>query len=93
MIVKVSDAEMDTQLAQAAERLEQEPGNMMNRIMLYTVQYAYSKYVRKDNSPEYALYLGYLDAIELYPDFKPTTFHEFVVDLLDGKVVRPYSNK
>ena len=57
-----------------------------------SAQYSYSKYVRGDNTPEYAKYLGYLDARELYPDFKPTTFKEFVVELLDGKVPRPYAN-
>ncbi len=56
-----------------------------------SAQYSYSKYVRGDNRPEYAKYLGYLDARELYPDLKPTTFKGFVVDLLDGKVPRPYA--
>ncbi|KAF7325439.1 Glycoside hydrolase [Mycena kentingensis (nom. inval.)] len=40
--------------------------------------YSYSKYVREDNTPENAKYLGYLDAKELYPDFTPTTFREFM---------------
>jgi hypothetical protein len=82
---------METQVAHATEKFDTEPENVRNRIMIYTAQYAYSKYVRKDNTPEYASYLGYLDARELYPDFKPKTFREFVVDLLDGRVVRPYA--
>ncbi|KAF7327222.1 Glycoside hydrolase [Mycena kentingensis (nom. inval.)] len=40
--------------------------------------YIYTKYVREDNTPEYAKYLGYLDASELYPEFKPITFREFL---------------
>ncbi|KAF7329630.1 Glycoside hydrolase family 33 protein [Mycena kentingensis (nom. inval.)] len=52
--------------------------------------YAHSKYVREDNTPEYAKYLGYLDANELYPDFTPTTFREFMGEVLAGKVERPY---
>ena len=84
---------MEEQVANASEQLEKEPENMMNRIMLYTTQYTYSKYARKDNTPHYALYLGYLNARELYTDLKPKTFREFVVDLLDGNVVRPYSKR
>lgn len=56
-----------------------------------SAEYEFSKYVRVDNRAVYARYLGYLDARELYPDFKPRTFGEFVRDLMDGKVKRPYS--
>jgi hypothetical protein len=93
VIMKLSVAEMEGQVTQAKEQFEKELENRMNLVMVYTAQYAYSKYVRKDNTPEYAKYLGYLDARELYPDLTPKTFREFVVDLLNGKVVRPYSNK
>ena len=91
--MKVSVAEIEAQEAQAIEQFNKEPENMMNRVMVYTVQYAYSKYVRRDNTPEYAKYLGYLDARELYTDITPKTLGDFVVDLLDGKLVRPYSKK
>jgi hypothetical protein len=50
----------------------------------------YSKYVRGNNTPEYAEYLGYLSAAELYPDFKPIAFRGFLEELLDGKAHRPY---
>ena len=56
-----------------------------------SAEYEFSKYVRMDNRAVYARYLGYLDARQLYPDFKPSSFEEFVGDLLDGKVKRPYS--
>lgn len=48
-------------------------------------QYEYCKYVRKDNTPEKAKELGYLDARELFPDVQPRCFKEFVGDLLGGK--------
>lgn len=89
----MSVEDIEAQVAQATELITKEPDNVQNRIMLYIAQYDHSKYVRKDNTPEYAKYLGYLDARELYPDFKPKTFRAFVVDLLDGKVVRPYSSR
>lgn len=44
-----------------------------------------------DNQPEYAKYLGYLDARELYPEFRPKSLRDFVVELLSGDVQRPYS--
>jgi len=52
--------------------------------------YTYSKYVRGDNTPAYAKYLGYLDAKELYPNFQPTRFTEFARELLDGKMEKIY---
>ncbi|KAJ6479676.1 hypothetical protein C8R45DRAFT_1063245 [Mycena sanguinolenta] len=57
----------------------------------YAADYEYSKYVRGDNTPGYASYLGYLNAKELYPDFKPKGFQGFLQELLDGKVARPYA--
>jgi hypothetical protein len=55
-----------------------------------SAEYEYSKYVRTDNRAIFARYLGYLDARELYPDLKPKIFVDFVQDLLDRKVQRPY---
>ncbi|KAM0276452.1 hypothetical protein ACHAQH_006717 [Verticillium albo-atrum] len=40
--------------------------------------------VRGDNTPEMAAYLGYLDARELYPDFKPRTIEEYAEEVLAG---------
>jgi len=58
---------------------------------LYRSQYNYSKYVRIDNTPEFAEYLGYLDARKLYPGFQPRTFREYVEELLTGKGIKPYA--
>ncbi|KAJ5753393.1 uncharacterized protein N7511_007546 [Penicillium nucicola] len=67
------------------------PTSMGSLYMLYVSQYNYSKYVRCDNSPESAKSLGYLNARELYPDFKPVTFGDFLSEVLDGKGVNPYA--
>jgi NmrA-like family len=56
-------------------------------------QYITSKFIRKDNTPEVAKYLGYLDARELYPDFKPNSFSEYIDELLAGKGARPYAGR
>ncbi|KAJ7286388.1 hypothetical protein C8J57DRAFT_1287529, partial [Mycena rebaudengoi] len=67
-----------------------EPDNRMAWFMKISHDYIYSKYVRGDNTPEYAAYLGYLDAKDLYPDFSPRSFRQFVGELLEGKAVKPY---
>jgi hypothetical protein len=48
--------------------------------------------VRGDNTPANAAYLGYLNARELYPEFKPKGFEEFARELLDGKLSKPYQH-
>ena len=89
---QISAADVEARVVHATELLGKDPSNVQTRVGVYSAQYNYSKYIRVDNRLEYAKYLGYLDARELYPDFVPKGFREFAVDLLDGKVVRPYSN-
>ncbi|KAJ6565188.1 hypothetical protein DFH09DRAFT_1363828 [Mycena vulgaris] len=67
-----------------------EPGNRLARMRSFGGDYNYSKYVRGDNTPAYAAYLGYLDARELYPDYQPRTFKAFVAEVLEGKAVILY---
>lgn len=88
---QVSDAETESKLAQAKKYYAENPEDGMAAYGMYTAQYAHSKYVRRDNQPKAAKELGYLDAQELYPDFKPRAFREFLGDLLDGKIVKPYA--
>jgi hypothetical protein len=78
---------------EAKSALATDPKDPMKRRMAYTSQYDLSKYIRQDNTPEVAKYLGYLDARELYPDFKPISFAEYISELLDGKGEKPYPNK
>ncbi|KAK7053836.1 glycoside hydrolase [Favolaschia claudopus] len=81
---------MAAQRARAAAALKADPDNFHAHVGKSKVDYEYSKYVRGDNTPEYARYLGYLDARELYPDFRPKRFREFAQELLDGKLEKPY---
>ncbi|KAJ6556549.1 hypothetical protein DFH09DRAFT_1164724 [Mycena vulgaris] len=76
--------------ARYAALLAAEPGNRLARMMSFGDDYKYSKYVRGDNTPAYAAYLGYLDARELYPDYQPRTFKAFVAEVLEGKAVMPH---
>ena len=88
---KVSAQEIEDEVLDARRLFEKEPENQELIGRMSSAEYEYSKYVRTDNRGEYARYLGYLDARELYPDLQPKKFWEFVQDLLDGKVRRPYS--
>ena len=78
-------------MLEARRVFEKEPERRGAFVRLASAEYEYSKYVRMDNQAQYASYLGYLDARELYPDFVPRKFTEFARDLMDGKVRRPYS--
>jgi hypothetical protein len=53
-------------------------------------EYLCSKYVREDNTRKNALYLGYMDGRELYPDFVPLSFEDTMKEVLDGKAVKLY---
>ncbi|KAF9875675.1 isoflavone reductase [Colletotrichum karsti] len=60
-------------------------------VNLLMMQYFLAAGVRQENSPEYAEYLGYLLATDLYPDFNPITFREAFQEILDGKARPAYS--
>lgn len=74
-------------LAQAASSGPQ--GEQMAILLNYYLSWG----IRGDNTPEYAKFLGYLNAQELYPDFKPRTFEAFVQELLSGKADKVYGSK
>ncbi|KAH6996054.1 hypothetical protein BKA56DRAFT_570492 [Ilyonectria sp. MPI-CAGE-AT-0026] len=47
-------------------------------------QYWHTWGIRGDNTPEYARYLGYLNAKELYPDLEGKTLEAYCQELLNG---------
>ncbi|KAI1024959.1 hypothetical protein LB504_009858 [Fusarium proliferatum] len=53
-------------------------------------QYFNALGIRGYNTPEYARYLGYVDATELYPDMKVTTPEAYCERLLSGKATMIY---
>jgi hypothetical protein len=63
---------------------------MLQAFNLVGLEYAYCKFGRGYNSPEYAGYLGYLDAKDLYPEFVPRSIESYHRELLDGKAVEMY---
>ncbi|KAJ7661619.1 hypothetical protein DFH06DRAFT_1325898 [Mycena polygramma] len=89
---KISTEETIAARAALAAKVKADPNDRLARIWAVSEDYRYSKYVRGDNTPAYAAYLGYLNAKELYPDFEARGFDEFARELLDGKLERPYKN-
>jgi len=89
--MKVSEEQIKKEVDEATAAFEKGARDRMTMIRFYSSQYNYSKYVRADNTPEFAEYLGYLDARKLYPDFQPRTFTGFVEELLAGKGIKPYA--
>jgi hypothetical protein len=76
--------------ARAARKDSKEPNDTAKFMSVTVAEYGVSKYVRGDNTPENAEYLGYIDARKLYPDFKPISFENFLRELADGQGSRPY---
>ncbi|KAJ5468695.1 Glutathione S-transferaseN-terminal [Penicillium sp. IBT 31633x] len=88
----MSNQQIEEGLAQAKATFSEDPQDPMKRTFLYLAQYQHSKYVRKDNTPGYADYLGYLSARSLYPDFTPVSFREFFAEALAGQVRKVYAS-
>lgn len=59
-------------------------------MMRSKAQYSMAEFIREDNTAMIGKYLGYLDARELYPDFKPITFESFLDELMAGGIKRIY---
>ncbi|KAI4866055.1 isoflavone reductase family protein [Hypoxylon rubiginosum] len=65
--------------------LEKNPTDPSAKLTLFLNQYMDSWGLRGENTPEYASYLGYLDAKELYPGIKGKTMRTFFQEILSGK--------
>ncbi|KAK1544905.1 isoflavone reductase [Colletotrichum paranaense] len=60
---------------------------------LSVLQYRKSWGLRGDNTPEYARYLGYQIAKDLYPDLTGNSFETFCSEALEGKIKSIYEKK
>lgn len=89
--IQVDPEEHLKAIANAETLLQQEPANQMHFLTLLGLQYNNNRFIRRDNVPKYAWYLGYLNARELYPDLTPRTFKDFAIALLAGQEKCPYA--
>ncbi|KAH7233096.1 hypothetical protein BKA59DRAFT_549449 [Fusarium tricinctum] len=79
----MSKEQLDEQLVQFKDTKE----ISQNRAIL---EYWMSWGVRGDNTPENAVYLGYLLASDLYPSLRGGSLESFVQDVFDGKGEKVY---
>lgn len=89
-LTQVAEDEARATLQARKEAFAANPTDISNRYRMAAAQYAITKYVRGDNTPEYAEYLGYVNANKLFPDFKYRSYADFVDELIAGEVERPY---
>ncbi|KIW41828.1 uncharacterized protein PV06_05435 [Exophiala oligosperma] len=87
----VSAADIYDRIATARKAYAAEPQDWMKQVQLCQALYLPSKYLRGDNTPECSEYLGYISAHDLYPDFQYKAFEDFVDELLQGSVKKPYT--
>ena len=88
--MQTNESDARSRLQAVKGKHDADPTEGRNRFLLAAAQYTITKYVRADNTPENAEYLGYIDAKQLLPDFGCRTFAEFLNDLIAGGVSRPY---
>ncbi|KAI0786983.1 hypothetical protein C8Q75DRAFT_770263 [Abortiporus biennis] len=69
----------------APEKVVKVAGSNISFLQKAIVQYYHIAYVRGDNQPAKARFLGYLDGKELYPDLKIKPLEESVRDGLAGR--------
>ncbi|KAJ6110742.1 hypothetical protein N7486_002977 [Penicillium sp. IBT 16267x] len=77
----------------ARQASETYPFDPIKFIPRYLAEYQYSWGIRGDNNPEYARYLGYYLTPELYPDFKPTDFREYLESVIRGTATGVYTDR
>ena len=90
--IRMTDNELLARLEKVRADAAAHPEDFRKRIARSGDEYSNNKYVRGDNTPQNAKYLGYLDATELYPDTfaKVVKFEQFIDELLEGKGKKPY---
>ncbi|KAI9372265.1 hypothetical protein BJX61DRAFT_542887 [Aspergillus egyptiacus] len=86
VVTKVPAEDMELKLAEVRK-----PGSGINQARAST-EYSNSWGVRGDNSPEYARYLGYLIAEDLYPGLKGRSLESYIQEILAGKAAKVYSS-
>ncbi|KAJ4269675.1 hypothetical protein NW762_001343 [Fusarium torreyae] len=89
----VSTKELEAMIAAAQTKYDQGDKSIPDMIGLSAVQYLSCEWFRQDNLPERAKYLGYLSSKDLYPDFEPTKYVDYVDEVLAGKGKAIYANR
>ncbi|KAL1867027.1 hypothetical protein Plec18167_008818 [Paecilomyces lecythidis] len=89
----VSEEEVLERVASARASSETYPYDPAKYVPRYISEYQLSWGIRGDNKPEYAKYLGYLTSKELYPDFKPSSFEDYLKHVFSGTAKGIYTDR
>ncbi|GAB1215709.1 hypothetical protein ATERTT37_004903 [Aspergillus terreus] len=82
-----------TRVLAARQSSETYPFDPVKFIPRYLAEYQLSWGIRGDNTPEYAQYLGYITAKDLYPDFQPIQFREYLETVVRGTAKGVYTDR
>lgn len=91
--LQVPEETINSRVLAARQASETYPFDPIKFIPRYLAEYQYSWGIRGDNNPEYAKYLGYHLTTELYPDFKPTDFREYLESVFRGTAKGVYQDR
>ncbi|KAF7170943.1 hypothetical protein CNMCM5623_003390 [Aspergillus felis] len=86
----VADETVYAAVSEARKLIGRDISDPLEFYPLYRAEYTLSWGIRGDNNPEYAKYLGYVTSEELYPDFQPISFRNFLETVVDGTAKNVY---
>ncbi|PKY06296.1 isoflavone reductase family protein [Aspergillus campestris IBT 28561] len=89
----ISEESVYTRVLTARQSSETYPFDPVKFIPRYLAEYQLSWGIRGDNSPDYAKYLGYLTSKELYPDFQPVDFRDYLETVVRGTAKGVYTDR
>ncbi|KAL2830659.1 hypothetical protein BJY01DRAFT_240331 [Aspergillus pseudoustus] len=89
----ISEELVQNRVLAARQSSETYPFDPVKFIPRYLAEYQLSWGIRGDNTPEYADYLGYLSCKDLYPDFQPIEFKEYLSSVFGGTAKGIYTDR
>jgi hypothetical protein len=90
---QVPEETICSRVVAARQASETYPFDPIKFIPRYLAEYQLSWGIRGDNNPEYAKYLGYHTTQDLYPEFKPTDFREYLEQVIRGAAKGVYTDR
>ena len=82
-----------SRILSARQSSETYPFDPVKFVPRYLAEFQLSWGVRGDNNPEYAKYLGYITSKDLYPDFKPIDYQEYLETVIRGTAKGVYTDR
>ncbi|KAI9374501.1 hypothetical protein BJX61DRAFT_540747 [Aspergillus egyptiacus] len=89
----VSEELIQNRVLAARQSSETYPFDPVKFIPRYLAEYQLSWGIRGDNTPDYAEYLGYLSCKDLYPDFTPIAFKDYLTTVFEGTAKGIYTDR